>query len=128
MKKYLLLLLLFGCSLIADTVTYDATWTPNTETDMSHYNLYVWQGADTLVCPLFDNMPINPSDPLFYSALTFTPSLNIAPFVVEANGEYIAIVLQAVNTNNIMSLGAFAGFVKTDNANPPAKPINVQIN
>ena len=37
MKKLLILLVaLTSCSLIADTVTYNATWTPNTETDMSH--------------------------------------------------------------------------------------------
>ena len=131
MKKIILLITFIGCSLISDTSTETLIFTPNTEPDMSHYNLYLWVGTDTSQCTFFDAMPINQIHEDFYSQIQYTLMLNEINFQVESDGyNYFAVVLQAVDSSGLHSPGGFAkvedtnsNFMLTKDKTAPSKPL-----
>ena len=129
MKKFLVFLILFGCSMQAGQSAYYVTFDPNTEPDMSHYNLYVWVGADTLQCPFFEGMPILPNDPLLEQTILYTVVENrSAPFWVESNGRnYVTALLQAVDVDGNLSPGARSDHHLTIDATAPGTPRNINI-
>ena len=117
---------LVSCSLLADTHSYMLTWTANTEPDMSHYEVYVWTGLDTLVCPLIQDVGISPSSPLYLKDVGHPDELT--SFVEIADGvTYIRAGLVAVDIyGNRSGLGVSNFLLSPDNT-PPATPQNVTL-
>lgn len=65
MKKLsiLFMALMVSCSLFADIKLYDVTWDLNSEDDMSHYNLFVWEGLDSTLCTFAEGLVLTPAGP-----------------------------------------------------------------
>lgn len=135
MRKSILVLILAGCSLLADSKNYSITWTPNTDPDMDHYNLYVWSGLDTTQCPYYESMPISPTDATFYKAIPYTSSLGSEAWTGIADGKtYFSVLLQAADSSGNRSPAGWA-YVKGTNSHfllspdldPPVEPKDAQI-
>ena len=140
MKKFILLIVLCVVSffyfktLRADLSTYQLYFNPNTEADMDHYNLFVWQGTDTLLCPFQPGMVIDQASPFFRQQIPYTASLNQVPFTAESDGfNYISVALQAVDTRGNHSTAAVAvtldgsRFLLTEDRTSPDQPQNLLI-
>ena len=102
MKKLLLILTAFAvsCSLFADSRAYNVDWQLNSEEDMDHYNLYVWQGTDTLQCPFVQNGPAD--NQYFIKAIPHPdialPAMGNTNFIGTADGvTYLSVAMTAVD-------------------------------
>ena len=126
MKKLILLFALVSCSVLqSDSLDYTVSWDANAEPDISHYNVYIWVGTDTLQCPLFQGMPIGVTHPTY---LTQTSDISQV-FSAESDGiNYMRAGVQAVDTSDRQSTLAVSEFVLTEDVTAPEPPTNVRIN
>ena len=125
---------LVSCSLLAYIKLYTITWTENTEPDLSHYNIFIWEGTDTTLCTWAVGDVLTPADPTFRKQVG--TGLDVSTVLGVADGQtYISCALTAVDfSGNTSTIGwatvwdnPNSHFLLSKDNTPPANPKDGQI-
>jgi len=118
-KFIYLFLIIVSCSVLADSYGYQASWDANTEPDLSHYDLYVWSGTDSLGSPFADSTSTNLYTEYFVKSVIGTNT----NFLSVADGKsYIQAALSAVDSTGNKSMIAVSNIIKAVDGEAPGQP------
>ena len=123
MKKFFYLFaIIVGCTVLADEYGYQASWDANTEPDVSHYNLYVWSGIDSLGSPFVDSTSTDFYTEYFVKSVTRT---NTSFFSIADGKSFIQAALCAVDSTGNKSMIAVSNTIKAVDGEAPGQPKNL---
>jgi len=124
--------LAYNAGLFASTHTYTATWDLNNEPDISHYNLFVWEGQDTLLCPFAQGLAVPVSDPTYVKSINH-PTQTTTFSGAKDGVTYISVALSAADLANNQSgigwgtvTGSTSHFLQSVDEESPEIPTNVE--
>lgn len=128
--RYLILVLLIvvGCSLFADQHGYTVTFESSISPDVSHHELLVWSGLDSLSAPFIEDT---------YSANypTYTPVIlgkdSVVTYTLNAVADgksYIQVAVCAVDSSGNKSTLTVSNILKSIDGTNPEKAKNLILN
>jgi len=104
-----------------DENTYQASWDANTESDFSHYDLYVWSGLDSTQSPFEQGTNTSLYTDYFVKSVSRTSTTFME---ITIDKLYIQAALSAVNLSGKKSLIGVSNILKVNNGIAVSKAEN----